>query len=85
MNILKGLKAGGKAFFSKEQPQCYAVAGRQVACPHCGSEEFFHRRASVHGATSSFFNMEWTAPRAHLLVCANCTRIEWFYTDPEEK
>jgi hypothetical protein len=84
MNFLKGLKAGTKSLFSKEQPSCYAVAGRRVACPHCGNEEFYPRRASVHGAASSFFSTEWASPRAHLLVCAQCTRIEWFFEQPQE-
>jgi len=85
MNFFKGLRAGAKAFTAKEQPECYSVEGRRVACSHCGNEEFFHRRASVHGAASSFFGTEWAAPRAHILVCASCTHIEWFYHAPDQR
>jgi hypothetical protein len=32
----------------------------------------------LHGAIASFFDLEWTGPRADCYVCAQCGYIHWF-------
>jgi hypothetical protein len=44
---------------------------------------FVHRHASLHTAGASLVSLEWLAPEVHALVCLACSRIEWFYLEPQ--
>ena len=59
-------------------------AGKIVRCPQCENMHFVHRRASFHTAGASLVGLEWLAPEVHALVCLACSRIEWFYLEPQE-
>ena len=63
---------------SKEDPEPVEVAGRALGCLVCGNRSFWHKRAQVHGAMSSFFDMEWATPSADCAVCSQCGYIHWF-------
>ena len=72
MNILPRLKA-----------QSFRAAGKLVECRHCENILFHKRKASLSTALTALVNLEWTDREACVLVCANCSRIEWFYDDLE--
>lgn len=81
MNIVAGLKAAAKSIVAAPKAQSFRVVGKQVECPHCENILFHKRKASLNTASSSLTNTEWTDHQASVLVCANCSRLEWFYDD----
>jgi len=81
MKIIAGLKAAAKSLADGPPAESFRVAGKPVTCPHCGSILFRRHKASLNTAASSITNTEWMDREACALVCANCSRIEWFY-DP---
>ena len=81
MKIVAGLKAAAKALVSGPPAESFRVAGKPVTCPHCGNTLFRRRKASLNTAASSATSTEWADREACALVCANCSRIEWFYDD----
>jgi hypothetical protein len=82
--FFEAVKAGVRGFKTANEPRGYSVAGRPVRCPHCGETDFSTGRALLNSRARSAFNVDWADPLAATLVCAECGRIEWFATDPEE-
>jgi predicted nucleic-acid-binding Zn-ribbon protein len=82
--FFEALKAGARAFIDPPEALQYAVAGRIVKCPHCGETRFTtgSRLLNTRGAT--FFGFDWANSEAMVLICAECGRIEWFATEPQE-
>jgi hypothetical protein len=64
--------------FGKSDPEPAIVAGVTLRCEICKFDHFHHRNAQLHGAVASFFDLEWTGPRADCYVCAQCGYIHWF-------
>ena len=64
--------------FDKAEPERAIVAGVNLRCEICKFDRFHHRNAQLHGAIASFFDLEWTGPRADCYVCAQCGYIHWF-------
>jgi hypothetical protein len=66
---------------SKPAARSFRVENKQVACPHCENILFHDRRASLNTAASELFNLAWADQQARVLICANCSRMEWFHDD----
>ncbi len=81
MNIVAGLKAAAKSIATKPKAESFRAAGKLVECPHCENILFHKKKFSLNTAMSSLTGTEWTDREACVLVCANCSRIEWFYDD----
>lgn len=65
--------------FGQSEPEGAIVGnGVQLRCEICKHELFWHRRAQLHTALASFFDLEWAGPTAECYVCANCGYIHWF-------
>jgi hypothetical protein len=62
----------------------YLVTGKTLSCTCCGSREFIRTEAQLHTQGLTFFQMEWLGKSVYVLVCSNCSRIEWFAEKPEE-
>jgi hypothetical protein len=67
--------------FDKLEPERATIKGHPLRCEICHHEAFWHRRAQLHSAVASFFNLEWTQPSADCYVCAECGYIHWFLPD----
>ena len=80
----EALKAGVRAFQEGPDPSEYVVAGRPVRCPHCGEGKFAASRALLNTRGRTAFGVDWADPSATILICAECGRLEWFATEPEE-
>lgn len=83
MNIKRGLKAAAKTLLSGPRAESFRAGGKLVECPHCENILFHPRKASLNTALSSFTRLDWTDHQATALVCANCSRIEWFFDELE--
>jgi uncharacterized protein len=79
MKITRGLKAAAKALVAPAKADSFRAGGKLVECPHCENTLFRKRKASLNTALTSLTSMEWTDAEACVLVCANCSRMEWFY------
>lgn len=64
--------------FSKDEPETFEIAGVQLHCEICKRQQFWHRRAQLHSAVATFFDVEWVSPSADCYVCAHCGYIHWF-------
>ncbi|TDB36805.1 MAG: DNA-binding protein [Actinobacteria bacterium] len=61
----------------------YSVAGKGVVCSHCGGNEFDAGAALLNTRGMTFLNLDWANRNATLLICTNCSHIEWFLEDPD--
>ena len=82
-SFFERLKAGLAGAAEAFGPGGYQVEGRQVTCPHCGSEEFAEGSAQLNTAGMTFIGLDWANRSAYTLMCAQCSRIEWFGQAPE--
>jgi predicted nucleic-acid-binding Zn-ribbon protein len=83
MNVTAGLKAAAKSLVFGPRAESFRAAGKQIECPHCENILFHRRKVSLNTAFSSLVSLEWADREASVLVCANCSRIEWFYDELE--
>lgn len=81
MNITAGLKAAAKALAAGPKAKSFRAGGKRVECRQCENILFHKKKASLNTAFSSISGTEWSDREACALVCANCSRIEWFYDD----
>ena len=77
----RGLKAAVKTLSTN--PVHFAIAGKQVRCPHCGGVEFESREILLNTRGATLVNLDWLNRGATTLTCKACTRIEWFNETPE--
>lgn len=61
----------------------YEIAGEQIVCPHCGGQSFELGEAQLNTAGMTFFNLDWLNRNATLLICSDCSNIQWFLDKPE--
>lgn len=54
------------------------IGSTRLTCRVCNHARFRHRRAQMHGALASFFNIEWTSPSADCYICTQCGYVHWF-------
>ncbi|HET9426361.1 MAG TPA: hypothetical protein VFO55_13410 [Gemmatimonadaceae bacterium] len=78
--VRRGIESMGQAPTGER----HTVAGKIVACPHCGDNRFVEGRAQLNTAGMTFLNLDWANREAATLTCTSCGRIEWFLADPEE-
>jgi hypothetical protein len=81
--FFEALRRGVAAFKADSGPHEYTSAGRPVRCPHCGHTQFIHGSALLNTKGRTFFNMDWADPSAATLICAECSRIEWYAQEPD--
>jgi hypothetical protein len=63
-------------------PARYQEAGRDIRCVHCGGDSFALRTALLNTPGMTFFDLDWANRTATVLVCAQCSRLEWFLQAP---
>ena len=81
--IWNGLKRGTKAMLQGKTPASFAAGGKQVRCPHCGSDRFHDRRILLNTAGMTYIGLDWANKEATALTCGRCSMIQWFREPPE--
>lgn len=79
MKIVRGLKAAAKAFVAAPNGQSFRAGGKLVECPHC--ETILFRKAKVPLNPAMDAVLQGEGGEACVLVCANCSRMQWFLAD----
>ncbi len=66
--------------FGKNEPEPANIPGTEdgLRCEICKNDRFWYRRAQLHTAVASFFDLEWVQPSADCFVCSRCGYIHWF-------
>ncbi len=64
--------------FWKDDPEPATVRGKPFRCLVCNHDTFHTRRAQLHGALLSLFDLEWASPSCDLLICSECGYVHWF-------
>jgi uncharacterized protein len=77
-NISNAFKQAAKAM----GPGQYSIADKQITCPHCGNATFSTGKAQLNSALSTFLELDWLDESATVLVCTQCSRIQWFGKKP---
>ena len=67
------------------RPGQYELAGKSIACPHCGRDIFKKSEAQLNTALRTFFNLDWLDESATVLLCMECGQIQWFGKSPTKK
>lgn len=75
MGFIKEFKKGLEG---QPEGEAYAIAERQIVCPHCGCDRFWKRPAQLNTAGASFLNIDFANKTAYAYICVECGRIEWF-------
>jgi hypothetical protein len=61
----------------------FRVGGVMVRCSHCGGEEFDTGSALLNTRGRTLLGIDFTDRGANLLICTQCTHVEWFVDEPE--
>jgi hypothetical protein len=64
--------------FGVETPETVTVRGNPFRCLACQHDTFFQRRAQLHGAVATFFNVEWASQSCVCIICSECGHVHWF-------
>lgn len=75
--IVARLSAAAKALVTPE-PLIFRSAGKVVKCHHCSGLRFVKRSVSMNTGDSELLGVAFLDPEACVLVCAKCSRLEWF-------
>ena len=83
---INALGRAAKAFAEAngpEEPQKFAVVGKDVSCSHCENTEFV--RIAVNLGIFSNLELPGVDRIPSVLVCSNCKKFEIFGKKPEVK
>ena len=61
----------------------YEAEGKTVTCPHCGNIHFSEGTAMLNTPGLTFIGLDWANRSATVLICKQCSRIEWFLKKPK--
>lgn len=81
MKLSRALKIVAKNLKSGPTASSYRAGDKLVECRQCENILFHKRKASLSTALSALTGTEWSDTEATVLVCANCSRLEWFLDD----
>jgi predicted nucleic-acid-binding Zn-ribbon protein len=82
-NFFKAVRSGLQGAAEVPDGDGFTVAGKPVACSHCGHDRFVEGHAQLNTAGMTFFKLDWANRSAATLTCTRCGHIEWFLQDPE--
>ena len=63
-------------------PGEYALADKPIQCPHCSGRVFQVGEGQLNTALMTFFKLDWLDESATVLICTNCSQIQWFGKRP---
>ena len=63
--------------------RAYQTVSKPNVCPQCSGTNFVTSSAQLHSQALTFFQLEWLSENAHLLICTNCSYIQWFARAPQ--
>ena len=70
-------------FKHEQETKQFMVAGKAISCGNCGCTNFIRSESQLHTQGMTFFQLEWIGKSVFVLICSNCSKIEWFAKKPE--
>ena len=65
------------------RPMKFTAGDKKIKCPHCGCEDFFIlNEVLLNTPGMTFMGLDWANKKADVLVCSNCSRLEWYLNTP---
>lgn len=83
MSVFDAVRASFRGGGRSAEPQAYVARGRKIVCPHCAHDQFSRRKAMLNTRIATFFELDWVNRSSIVLVCSNCSMIQWFGESPE--
>jgi len=59
-------------------PSVWKANGHPVKCPTCGCSQLVESKAQLNTAALSFLDLDFLNKTATLLICTDCSHIQWF-------
>ena len=84
-DLLDRLRKAAHSSGDKDESGIFVAAGKQVVCPHCGSDRFEEGRVLLNSTVLTLFDLDWADRNATILSCRKCSRIEWFARRPDRQ
>jgi hypothetical protein len=75
--------AGVKGALEVFEPGPFSAGGKRISCPHCGHETFDIQDKVFNSWSRELFTSELFSQTAAVLICTNCTHLQWFGERPE--
>lgn len=63
-------------------PGEYVIADKPIVCPHCAGRTFELTEAQLNKALSTLFKLDWLDASATVLICTQCSQLQWFGKRP---
>jgi len=60
----------------------YQSMNKKIECPNCGHNQFEMRDILLNTPGLTFLGLDWANRSASILICTNCSRIEWYLNKP---
>lgn len=79
---MAGIVESFKAGFEGRDSARFSVGGAVVRCPHCGGDEFDGASALLNTRGLTFLGLDFANRDGFLLVCRQCTHVDWFLDEP---
>lgn len=65
-----------------EGPHTYSANGKEITCPQCQGKQFVQGSALLNTPGMTFLGLDWANKSATVLICAQCSHIQWFLQQP---
>ncbi|OXN01076.1 hypothetical protein [Bifidobacterium vansinderenii] len=62
----------------KNVPHTYESNGHEIVCSQCGGRAFIKGEALLNTAGMTFLDLDFLNRSADILVCEECSHVEWF-------
>ncbi len=73
-----------KKGYSGQDSHRFEVGGVRVKCTQCGGVEFDEGSALLNTMGLTLLGLDWANREASLLICMQCSHVEWFLANPVE-
>lgn len=64
------------------QVASFSMNQKKIVCPFCGHDKFEYREILLNTPGMTFLGFDWANRSASVLICTDCSRIEWFFNQP---
>jgi len=83
--FMESVRVGTKAVIEALGPGSYRVAGAKMVCPTCRHDQFQSHTVLLNTRGLTFLKLDWLNAAATILICSNCSLIQWFKRPPERE
>ncbi len=83
--IMESIRVSTKAVIEALGPGAFRVSGAKIVCPNCQHDQFQSQTVLLNTRGLTFLKLDWLNAAATILICSNCSLIQWFKRPPERE